>query len=476
VQTRKDQMQAHSFVVGRLVSGLLRAEPDAPTSPLRRFNVSILAGLILGALMVVGCGVLGIIFPANNKQWQEPGTLVVEKETGARYVFIDGELRPVLNYTSARLILGGEPKSVVSVSRNSLKGTVHGMPLGIPNAPDSLPDLKRGDGANWQVCSGLRTDVTGTPQPYVTVRIGGDPTNRPLDPGDGILTRAPTGQVYLAWNNRRMLVPSASALTGLGYAAARQYPVGLGWLNSMPAGPDLAPPDVPGRGTNGQSVGGKPTVVGQVFKATGLVGDDENQFFVMRADGLSPLTQVGAALALADPKTAAAYRGASVEALPLNAGALSAAPRSQYASIDRALPARPPQLVDVGDRDAPCVRLRMKLDGALFQLGIGAAEPATGPGNGNGNGNGMLADRVTVEPGAGLLVRDQPAPGVTDGAVFLVVDIGVRFPLIKQDVVANLGYRDVNPVPVPGPLLSLLPVGPVLDPDAARASVPVARQ
>ena len=39
MQTRRDQVQAHAFVVGRMVSALVRAEPDAPFSPLRRFTV-----------------------------------------------------------------------------------------------------------------------------------------------------------------------------------------------------------------------------------------------------------------------------------------------------------------------------------------------------------------------------------------------------------------------------------------------------
>jgi len=474
VQNRKDQVQAHAFVVGRLVCGMLRAEPDSPMSPLRRFNVGTVAGLVLGGLMLAIFAVMGVLFPGASKAWQQPGALVVEKETGARFVFIDGELRPVLNYASARLILGGEPKSVVNVSRNALRGAARGLPVGIPSAPDSLPDLGRGDGANWQVCSALRSDVSGNPHPFVTVRIGGQPANRALGPDDGLLVRAPTGQVFLTWNNRRMLLPSASALIGLGYAAARQYPVGLGWLNALPAGPDLAPPNVAGRGTNGPGVDGKPTVVGQVFKVNGLVGGDESQFFVVRSEGLAPLSQVGAALLLADPKTAAAYPGGPVEARPLNASALAGAPRSAAASVDRQLPARPPKLADVGDRDAPCVRLTMKSDGPLVQLGLGATDQAGSAGN--GSGKGMLADRVTVEPGAGLLVRDQPAPGVTDGTLFLVVDIGARFPLSKKDVADKLGYRGVEPVPVPGPLLGLLPAGPPLDADAAKASVPVARQ
>lgn len=38
MQNRKDQVQAHQFVVARLTAGLLRADPDAPETPLRRTN------------------------------------------------------------------------------------------------------------------------------------------------------------------------------------------------------------------------------------------------------------------------------------------------------------------------------------------------------------------------------------------------------------------------------------------------------
>ena len=121
---------AHAFVVGRLMSGILRADPDSPLSPVQRFNVGTFIGVIAGVALLGVFFVIGLLFPGASKAWQQPGALVVEKETGARYVYVDGQLRPVLNYTSARLILGGDPKSVVSVSRNSLKGATHGMPVG----------------------------------------------------------------------------------------------------------------------------------------------------------------------------------------------------------------------------------------------------------------------------------------------------------------------------------------------------------
>lgn len=36
MQSRRDQVQAHLFVMSRLASGMLRAEPDAPDTPTGR--------------------------------------------------------------------------------------------------------------------------------------------------------------------------------------------------------------------------------------------------------------------------------------------------------------------------------------------------------------------------------------------------------------------------------------------------------
>src|SRR3982751_603642 len=102
--------------MGRLVSAMMRAEPDEPHTPLRRFVVGMVIGVLLGGLAMAGFAVLGIVNPGGATSWRQAGALVVEKETGARYLFLNGQLRPVLNYASARLIIGGEP-NVVRVSR-----------------------------------------------------------------------------------------------------------------------------------------------------------------------------------------------------------------------------------------------------------------------------------------------------------------------------------------------------------------------
>src|SRR5215475_483997 len=106
MQSKKDQLQAHNFVVGRLRSALLRGDADAIETPTRRFSAAGFAGLLVGALLVAGFGVWGLIFPGGNRGWQAPGTIIVEKETGTRYLYLGGTLRPVLNLASARLLAG----------------------------------------------------------------------------------------------------------------------------------------------------------------------------------------------------------------------------------------------------------------------------------------------------------------------------------------------------------------------------------
>src|SRR5690348_16690150 len=106
-------------MVGRLISALLRAEPDLASPPLRRSWAGLVIGLILAVLAVLGFAMFGLIYPGGATAWRKPGTLILEKDTGTRYVLVGGQLRPVLNYASARLLLGTK-LTVDSVSSRSL--------------------------------------------------------------------------------------------------------------------------------------------------------------------------------------------------------------------------------------------------------------------------------------------------------------------------------------------------------------------
>ncbi|MGO4754884.1 type VII secretion protein EccB, partial [Streptomyces sp. 2MCAF27] len=161
MQTKRDQVQAHMFVMGRLTSAMLRADPDAPESPQGRTNRAVTISILIGILLCAGSFVFGLLSPGTKSSWRDPGTLVINKETGTRYLYLGGRLRPVRNHTSARLLAGDQMK-VMTIGSKSLRDTPHGSPVGISGAPDEPPGNGNLTGDPWQVCSGNTSGATGT--------------------------------------------------------------------------------------------------------------------------------------------------------------------------------------------------------------------------------------------------------------------------------------------------------------------------
>ena len=69
----------------------------------------IVGGAALAVLLIAGAAIAGIFTKKTPDDWAKVG-LFVSKETGAAYVITDDEppivVRPVINITSAKLILG----------------------------------------------------------------------------------------------------------------------------------------------------------------------------------------------------------------------------------------------------------------------------------------------------------------------------------------------------------------------------------
>jgi type VII secretion protein EccB len=468
VRNRRDQVQAHTFMVGRLVSALLAAEPDLPTPPLRRTPLGLAIGVTLGALAIGGISVFGIIKP-NGGSWRKPGTLVVEKQTGTRYVLAGDRLHPVLNYASARLLLGADaPVAVVPTAQ--LAGTGHGAPVGIPDAPDTLPATAGTPDTPWRVCAiggaGLtKPEPTGTAAAGLDLRIGPDPDTRPLSGGQALLVRAGDGTGYLAWGGHRLKLAADWVPRALGYDLGGATPVRSGWLNALPAGPDLGPVPVPGRGRSGPLLDGRGTRVGQLFAVQTATGAERGDVYLLTEAGMRPVGGTEAALILADPATRTAYVGAP-EVKRLSVAGLAAVPLLPAAPFADQLPSMPPALLtDLGQ--VPCVRVVPGDD-------MPAVTVATAPLSGvdspaarvfaaaAGDGSAEPADRVEVAPGSGMLARAQPVPGAAGSASYLVTEDGARYPVADADTATALGYQPGSAVPVPAGLLDLLPTGPLL--------------
>ncbi|MFG2905172.1 type VII secretion protein EccB [Kitasatospora sp. NPDC048286] len=482
MQSRRDQVQAHLFVMSRVASGMLRAEPDAPDTPVARTTRGAAVGLAIGLLIGVGAGVYGLVKPGGATGWKKPGTLVVVEESGARYLYAGGQLRPVLNQASARLLAGDQFRSV-TVSSASLDGVARGAVVGLVGAPDGLPsDRDLGQGADWSACAVQAGGPTGGPTggqtggqaapgaravPQLSLAIGLRQGGRPLGDEQAVLLAGPDGVPQLVWRGRRLRVDTGNGgLRALGYGGATPYPVTAGFLDTLPVGPDLRAPELPGRGTAGPALAGRTTRIGQLFTGPG------GERYLLAGDGLVPLAETLFQLVQGDPRIQQeAYGGAPVTPGPVGPADLAAhlAPAPAAAPwAGSELPPRPPQLAAVGQGQVPCAELRPGAGPAAVAVGLldaaavagqpPAAQPGVAPAC-----NG--ADRIVVRPGGGSLARAVTGAG-TGSTLYLVTDTGVKYPLPSPATARLLGYTKAAPAAVPTRLLGLLPTGPSLDPAA----------
>lgn len=467
--SRSDELRAHRFAVRRLVGVVITQRVDADAGPWRRGSGAALASVALGLVCLAVVAVAALVAPAAA-DWRRTDAVIVERETGARYVYLDGVLHPVLNYASARLIIGAADAPVVQATRHQLTAVAHGGSLGIAGAPDSLPaavDLMNSD---WSVCSvgsGAAGNVSTSVAGVVLAGVG--VAGRPLADG-AILGRVPGGMEYLIWHGRRFLVRHPSiVLTALGLIGATPTPLATALVDTLPAGADLDVIRVPGAGAR-SAVAGLP--IGEVVTPGKEAGVDT--YAVVTAGGLAVISALAAAILLNDPATP--RPGVPVD---IAKPEFASAPHPPSPGPSDWPPAAP----EMGRVDgAVCVPvdatgvvggvvLGAALAGELAAGGLAAGGLAAGglAAGGLPAGDAVAPVRVVVPPGRGVLVRGATAPGVDGGAVCLLTDAGRCFPVADTDALASLGYGATKPVALPATVVALLPRGVTLSRAAASA-------
>ncbi|MFC3995822.1 type VII secretion protein EccB [Nocardiopsis sediminis] len=470
MQTRRDQVVAHNFMVGRLGTAMLEADPDAIDAPMQRTRRGAFIGLAIGALLCVGFLVWGLIFPGGNTSWRNEGTLVLDKDSGATYLYSGGVLRPVANYASARLVQGSQIQ-VRSVSAESLAGVPKGGPVGIPGAPDSLPDPEGMASVFWRVCAVPPAEEDGGPRTALSVDTA--PDAGALPPEAAVLAAGPDDDHYLLWNGTRLRFDEENgALQALGYGTSPALDVTRAFLDSVPAGPDLTAPEVPGgAGEQGPAIGGQRSTTGQVFVVR---GDGEgDQYYLLGGGGLVPVSATQARLALADARiTDDAYGDADPEPAELSAGQVQGNLAENATATDEGLPAAPPDLVSTRGQ-APCMRVSGDGGAQLILQPLEAVNAWPVQDRADIAHGCPTADLIGIPAGTGALTRAQPAGGTAaEGTYYLVTDAAAKYPVPSVEAAEQLGYQVGDASPVPTSLLRLLPTGPVLSAEAAAQPVP----
>lgn len=463
MQTRRDLYQAHRLMMQRVGLALLQGEPDVAESPMRRLSAAAFAGAMLALLIVAVFGVIGLVAPSGAKGLDQGGMVIIERETGTKYVYNTKMhvMEPVLNYASAKLALdaGNPPQRMVS--RSSLAKFSRGPMIGIPGAPDSLPDPAHLVRKPWSVCVRNGPTSAGGTRPVTSLVAGESVGGSPIGDGQAIEVQA-GGQIYVIWHDQRMhmsLPPNqASSVTNVQPAQVSQT-----WLNPIEEGAPFAAPQIAGRGAPVPGTGGS---VGQVFETPSAA------WYVLQADGFAQISRTQATLLLADPDTARlAYHGrpavpGTIDLSRVN-GRLSA-----HGLLDSRLPPTMPNFVQWDTATPLCAVFADTDKGSTSaRVAIGGTLPDV---QGAASAGGGTVDQVVLPPGGAALVGLLPGPGQLNAinTWYVVDDAGVCFPLSSKDTAQKLGYNVADAAPVPKGVLALLPTGPTLSPEAARKPVP----
>ncbi|GAA3283487.1 type VII secretion protein EccB [Dactylosporangium vinaceum] len=449
--TTRDHVAAYDYESRRRVTSLVRGEDEAGQDPQRRLNRTLVGSAVIAVLVMAGFGVAGLLGGGSGPSLPESGAVLV-KGSGDRYVLVDGVLHPALNLSSAMLVGGNKP---IEVRSSALEGKRRGLPVGIPGAPDGLPQkLSTGP---WTVC--VLPSGSQVVRPEILVLAG------PPAPADGELggTSAvlaeDAGTTWLVMQGRRYrLTGNTRAVLGLQDARPMVVPARV--LDTLPEGPEIAVPAV--------QHGAAPKVtlpvkanVGDVVQ-TEVAGQRPN-FSLVQTDGLSPITPLTATLLLA----------ADSRLVKAGAGAIDAV------ASKGAVPGRPgwpkelPQAVDPVRGQPLCVSTTPGTPpgdaawAATVSLPPAMPSVASAPPIATKLGtDSFLATSVAIVPGTGVLAQATTTAG-QDGGYNLVTESGQRFPIVSADAVARLQLNAAGAARLPLPFIALLPSGPALDPQAA---------
>ena len=460
--TRRDQFQSYQFLVQRVLSAFVMRETDPAVSPLRRGVGAAFAGAMVAIIMAAGFAVFGLVTKIGSGKWQVEGAVVVEKETGAPFVYREGVLFPMINYTSA--VLAAEPGATTSrQSRRTLSRVRRGPMLGIPNAPASLPDVKGTVRGPWTLCAVPGTNESGGTTTSTSLILGTALTGRTLGQNDALLVRdAADKTVHLVWNGHRFQITSQAEKVVLSLFGAQTAPTPAkaGWISGLPVGTPIGPIPVADQGQSSNVTGRK---VGDLIVAqTGT----EKQFYIVMKDGLAAITELQKAI----------YVGqVGGEPTPISVFDASSAPKSSQLSVpagDEAPPARPPRLVTATADDSACALYPDGRSKPTVSVVSGAPELVNGiPTAGSTRSGTSLADRVYVPAGKAVLVLALGSDTASTGSPNIVTDLGMRYPLSGPEVISALGYPPQRFVPMPASLVNRIPAGPTLDIQSARTAV-----
>jgi type VII secretion protein EccB len=475
----RHQVSGWRFVMRRIASGIALHDTRMLVDPLRTQSRAVLMGALILITGLAGCFVFSLIRPSGTAG---NNNVLADRSTAALYVRVGDHLHPVLNLTSARLIVG-KPDNPTTVKSSELDRFPRGNLIGIPGAPERMVQSAARD-ANWTVCDTISGPLQGGRagrSTGVTV-IAGPPDSHGARAGaltsEQVVLVDNGGGTWLLWEGKRSQIDVADhAVTnalGLGTDLPAPRPVAVGLFNAIPEAPPMSAPAIPNAGNPANFP--VPAPIGAVVVSYSLEQRSSDTYYAVLPDGLQPISPVLAAIL----RNTNSY---GLQQPPrLGADEIAKLPVSRMLDTAR-YPAQRVTLVDAAHDPVTCAYWSKPAGAATSALRLmsGSALPvADGVRtvdliSAGARGAGDTATRVALAPGTGYFT--QTVGGGTaappTGSLFWVSDTGVRYGI---DTEAGGGVNGVNgksktiealglnvpPVGIPWSILSLFANGPTL--------------
>ena len=455
--TKKDLVEAYSFSRRRLVTAFVSGAPGGREVEPARPGRMIVGGVALAILLIAGAAIAGALSDRAEVDWKKPG--LVADDRGALYVILDEDsvpglprVRPVINVTSAQLILGAAVQAR-KVPDEEIAGVRKGPPIGILDAPATVPAVKSLDQSGWTSCTGaslgMRTAVSSTPD-VRQVPTQGFVVKSDKDGTVFLVAEADVPGVPRRAYRYQLPADNDALYVELGISPNDEITVPDAWLELFPPGDPL---DADGLGIEG---GGQPAgLQGYDGARVGDWLENNAKTYAVTPQGFLELSPFAAAVLRnttfgKQKPTRIDY----VPGVPFNLVPPSADARELW-----------PEKVLSGSLPAT--------EQACAELVTAKGEPAAARLATSPQGDASAEDvapgdrEVTVASGQGAVIRSADWISSDDGTIHLIDDRGYSYPVASRYDLEQLGYAKVPLVVVPDVWNKLFEDGPELSQDAA---------
>jgi type VII secretion protein EccB len=448
--TTKVQVSGWRFLLRRVEHAIVRRDTRMFDDPLQFYSRAVSAGVIIAVLICLGAGLLAYFKPLGKRSGD---SLLVDRTTNQLYVVLPGagQLRPVYNLTSARLVLGnpGNPSAVKSDELNRMP---KGQPIGIPGAPYATPVAGVAE-STWTLCDtvGKPDSVAPTVEASVIVLpLVTDTSVGPIRPDQGVLVSY-LGENWLVTDDGRHAIDlsdrAVTSAVGIP-VTAKATPISEGLFNALPNVGPWQLPQVPAAGAP-NTVGLPPNlVIGSVFKA---VTESGEQHYVVLPDGVARVNDT----------TAAALRATNsyglIQPPPVEASVVAKIAEQVYPSP---LPAKPLEILLREDAPALCWSWEREPGDQAPKMTVVTGRHLPLPPSSLPTGIKQIGRDSTVFISGGQYIRLQsPDPRYGESRYYIDPQ-GVRYGLPDEETGKTLGLT--APKTAPWQVVSLLVDGPVL--------------